>query len=268
MNHNLYSINELLLKNFSRQLSIEGFSKATIKNYITDVNQFLNWKEDNRIFDNFEAVANYQIFLIKKFSSSSVKRKLSSVKKFILFEDEQFKESSEDIKQKFTFAPIAFLALSIVALPFLFKSSQSIETDEISKDVPLHTIISTSQAGQVYSIENSKGIKVVLTNETLNEASLNENINYASFQDEKVSTISINGTATINKGSKDTIIVNEMIKPTSFIQLTPTSKTNNQILYISEQNDGYMIVSVEREPAEDITFQWKIDNTEIYNSIL
>jgi len=91
-----------LPKNFRIYLQIQGASLATIKNYLSDFNQFLNWLYQTTgishriagksIFGLFtqETLEEYQSYLVQKnIPASSVNRRFSTLRKLGRFAQEQ-----------------------------------------------------------------------------------------------------------------------------------------------------------------------------------
>lgn len=278
MPKNLYYINKYFVGRFGKALQSEGFSKATIKNYITDINQFLKWRDENHnglLDDN--STKEYSQALAKSFRASSVKRKLSAINKYIAFENTEIsllpKENSR--LSKISYAPLfvgIFLMFTIPAIGYSLNSrSSNINEDKIEADIPANTIISNSTKAEVYNLDSSKGLRVVLANDSFDPSAGAENTTFTitkTLETDSTPQSPTQGVGSIYKGRSEAIIVNDIISPRSFISLVPTSSTGNQTLYIETQADGYAIVKVDNLHNQDITFQWKIDNTEVYHSIL
>lgn len=68
------------------------------------------------------------------------------------------------------------------------------------------------------------------------------------------------GKATLPSGQKDITINNDMVLEKSLIFLTPTSSTQNRVLYISGQSPGYFTVSLDTSISTPINFNWMISN--------
>ncbi|HSW97644.1 MAG TPA: site-specific integrase [Candidatus Saccharimonadales bacterium] len=89
-----------MIKNFKENLKKDKVSKITIKNYSSDIHQFLSWIEKHKNSDiennktilpllNIYFLEQYKTSLQKQFSQSSIKRKVSSIKKYIAWVKEQ-----------------------------------------------------------------------------------------------------------------------------------------------------------------------------------
>ncbi|HSW89165.1 MAG TPA: site-specific integrase, partial [Candidatus Saccharimonadales bacterium] len=90
-----------MIKNFKENLKKDKVSKITIKNYASDIQQFLTWIEKHKNADiennrtilpllNIYFLEQYKTSLQKQFSASSIKRKVSSIKKYIAWIREQY----------------------------------------------------------------------------------------------------------------------------------------------------------------------------------
>ena len=75
------------------------------------------------------------------------------------------------------------------------------------------------------------------------------------------------GKASISIGTNETKIISSTISSESLIFITPTTQTSD-ILYIESQGDGYVVIAQEEKAQSQINFNWFVDNTDIYNSIL
>lgn len=68
------------------------------------------------------------------------------------------------------------------------------------------------------------------------------------------------GKAALPSGQKDITINNDMVLEKSLIFLTPTSPTQNRVLYISGQSPGRFTVSLDAPISTPINFNWMISN--------
>lgn len=84
----------ILLQNFSRFLQDNGASSNTIKNYIADINVFFRFLSDKQQPISFltidtllspSSLENYHQYLTANFPITTVKRRLSSLNKFVEF---------------------------------------------------------------------------------------------------------------------------------------------------------------------------------------
>src|SRR5690606_25058068 len=236
MTNNLYFINSLLIDRFTSSLLDEGFSKATVKNYLTDVNQFLSWRQKQVLIDDEELFESYVVEISKRFSKASVKRKLSAIKKYLAFEKSEMSRtkiiSDDTTLQKRLLKlnylpPLAMGALLILALPiatyYMQSQISSFNKTPLSISIPDSTIISTSD-GKAYSFKNSQGVRICLSedsSENIKEGSIeNPAIFTKSFNNEDLADLSFQGTATIYEGTTQAIISSSFITTSSFIELT------------------------------------------------
>jgi hypothetical protein len=60
----------------------------------------------------------------------------------------------------------------------------------------------------------------------------------------------------INSGDTSTVVSSASITPYSTILVTPKGDTENQVLFIAEQSDGYFVVGIKSPANHDIHFYW------------
>lgn len=273
MANNLYYINNYLLEKFSTSLKENGFSKVTIKNYLSDVKQFIRFKEQSSSVDNHDAIAMYQDILAKRFKKSSIKRKMSAISRYLVFESKELAKIDNPIKSKrvrslFYYAPISIGVLLVIILPVM-ASLYTVNPNNTKGDVIINLIPDkvNTDINRVATIEDTKGLRFVLQKNDnalpmVNSLGTNDTYNILNTKD-----INSSGTAYIQKGEQQTTIANEILSSNSFVTLSLLSPSYGNTLYIANIGEGYMEIKIENPAKETIEFQWKIDNTEIYHSI-
>jgi hypothetical protein len=220
------------------------------------------------------------------FSKASLKRKRSAIKKYLAFASRSNLGRYDTNNYLAIYSPILLIGLFIVASAFvLYNNRNSSKIDSAMNDTPIsiskiHTIDvskgNLAKASNTYYFEDSQGVKIFLSEESPkavyeSDVAIENEINTQS-DIKRLETIanedfSGHSTSAISIGERKVVITSELVNKDSFIQITPTSKTN-QVLYIESQGDGYMVVAVSENTQEEVHFQWKADNTEVYHSIL
>ena len=269
MDKHLY--NTFVLKSFMEELRSHKASKATIKNYLTDINQFLNWREKLTLLDKVEEdsvlVSMYIKGLTQKFSPASLKRKSSVVRKYLAFEythPPHFAKAGS----KYNLIPALGGMVLLLLITPLFNANKQ---PSINEDATISPTTYTISSKPTYGLVNPRGVSIVLsaTEEGNNNMPIAETINTDIQVSEPITTtgFSSKGVANINSGKTQAVIISDSISSDSVIYLTPKSATN-QILFLKETGGGYAVIAVEEPTERDIEFQWKVDNTEVYHSML
>ncbi len=254
----------MVINLYAESLKKEGASKATIKNYLTDVRQYLAWREKS----NSDSVNNFLKESSGSFSASSLRRKASAIKKYLHIERNHYSMP----KAKYIYPPYFIFGILVL----IFSAATITNNQSAFNDKVKDTILSSANYPLEETTKNlfnanisGKDIKIALTEKPLknvnyiSEADINNEISIRSLTNYKKIT---QGSSKIANGKRYAIIINEFVDSNSFIYITPKSPTNNQVLYIEEQGDGYFVVSVPLPADKDIDFIWKVDNMEIYGS--
>jgi|GEM_PF-5223132 len=257
----------MVINLYEELLKKEGASKATIKNYLTDVRQYLAWREKS----NSDSVNNFLKESSGSFSTSSLKRKSSAIKKYLHIERNHYSIA----KAKYIYPPYFIFGILVLIFSAATIVNNQPAFDEKVKD----TFLSSANYLLEETTKNlfntnmtsmsDKHIKIALTEKPtknvnyISEADINNEIRIRSLTDYGKIT---QGSSKITNGKRYAIIINEFVDSDSFIYVTPKSSTNNQVLYLEEQGDGYFVVSVPLPADKDIDFIWKVDNMGIYGS--
>lgn len=69
---------------------------------------------------------------------------------------------------------------------------------------------------------------------------------------------STSGKGVVNAGTNSTIIYSDLVRADTIINLTPTSSTQNQIIYIKKQEDGMFVVGFDEIVNKAVNFNWEI----------
>lgn len=276
MPKNLYYLNRYLVGRFSKSLTAEGFSKATIKNYLTDINQFLRWRDkSHRSLTDEQLLSEYSCELKKTFRVSSIKRKLSAVGKYIAFESQELSllPKRHSPAPRISYTPLlvgVFLMLAVPAIGQGLDSRTDIAHKEnMEAEIPANIKIYGTQKADIYTLDTQKGLRIVLAEEPIDAKEVGKSP--AFIMADALNTnpkLTSEGSAVIYKGRSETILANDIINEKSFISLTPTSSTGNQTLYLESVAEGYAIVKMDKVQNIDVSFLWKVDNTDVYDSML
>lgn len=255
-----------IVEGYVNYLLGKGSSKTTIKNYLTDIKQFIIWRESNSsLVDSEETVNLFSKDMSKFFTPSSVQRKVSSIKKFLKFENEE-KEVAP--KNQFSYRPwVASLVILILAILISPKQSGDFikpTAQERIVNIPNSVTISYSDPS-VIGFEAPKGITISLPTEPIPSSSTEDMLISNNFREAQV--LEEKGTGTISKGETESLVRNSLISPSSFVYITPQGTTNNQVLYLKTIDEGYMVIAVDESAQANINYFWKLDNTEVYRSI-
>lgn len=257
MRENLYP--DRLIRSFAESLSSSGVSDLTIKNYLCDIRQFLRWRKGSTSGD----VESFTHYLSSKLSGSSLRRKASAIRKYLDFEKKYSNDSHGFLK--YSFLPV----LASLVMLLLLASAIGDEYALVTKDVPIAPVSYTINIRAPSSFDKSN-LSIILPKEENDEIVLSSNVETQDFEiAQSLPPYEINeaGLAKIEAGKRQTVVLSNLISADSFVYLTPRSITD-QVLYVDEVGDGFAVVAVQEEAHEDLHFQWKVDNTEVYSDIL
>jgi hypothetical protein len=180
-------------------------------------------------------------------------------------------------KIKYNFAAglviIILLLISIVVKDGTEALSTSVEKD--AEIIPSENY-NINNSAKSYSFDKAKSIGIVLSNSSEESIKndrpivdpLKTNSNTGTLDSIKQASASDQGIAHISKDKRETVILSDLINANSFVYLTPLGETGNQTLFIKTLDNGYAVVAVSGPASTEIEFQWKVDNTEVYHSIL
>lgn len=264
-----------LINNYRNYVMSYNKNKRTVKNYVSDVNKFLKWLNVNNI--QTEKLSPDTIYIYKNYLSShlkenSVRRHISSIKSFYEYLDENTNRITPTAVTDTNYNRWAFiLLLAMLTISFTQRTSLEVYKDEISPDLG-----SMSKLSRTYSLTTPlyfKPVKISLSLqdtvdnkvphansfEIVKPALAAENYINSSGKENNVS----NGKSMIKSGSTSTIIYSDTINSNSIVQITPTSNTQNQILFIEKQSKGFFKVSINQRLENDITFNWSV--SDLYN---
>lgn len=263
--------NSKIVNDFANSLAVLGASPLTIKNYVADIRQFLRWRDRSSHYfeSDSQLVEMFTNEHSTKFSPSSLKRKSSAIKKYLSLEQSHLACQRQSIF-KFGIYPLAGLfALAALAVPLLSYDRLELNTSGeaiVPSNYAVKNQVSDLKQWDAINFKNSRGVVVSLSS-SMPEGKLAPDQMVFETAMIKEGASSDKGEGKIAKNNKEVLILNEFIYKDSFIYLTPTSPSGGQQLFVKSQGAGYMIVALQEAAAEDVTFRWKIDNTERYHNI-
>jgi len=261
------SFNISVVDRYTKDLLENGSSKITVKNYLTDIKQFMIWRESNASKLNAEEIVeSFSKDMSKFFSTSSVKRKASSIKKFLQFEDESSKRIEKNNQMPFALWLVSFGVLTLIAL-FSLQQSTSIKPGDLSIEERTINVPKSATISYIPADLGSKGIKAILPPEAAINSRNEDMLVLGNLSGIPVEAVKPQGTGTIYSGASESLVVSELISPSSFVYLTPQGSTDNQVLFVKSLKEGFMVVAIDRKAERDINYSWKLDNTETYHSI-
>lgn len=249
-------------RKFKESLILGGASSVTIKNYLSDIRQFLRWREntESRYLEDAQIIGQFIDEFESKLSTSSLKRKASAIKKYLISQKDYNSTGKGNIF-KANFVPILSSVSLLILIALLLNTRSDVAT---IKDTALTSAdYRVNNNSRIYDFSESDAKILLSSDSPEGEAESDTLLLEASPAYENVP--SDQGAATIAKGERQVLIINELVNPESFIYLTPKGQTGNQVPYTESQGEGYMVVAVEDTVAHDIELQWKVDNTEVYS---
>jgi len=280
-----------LLGFFEENLLYEGVSGKSAKNYKSDVKSYISWlyklgmgQEDI----NSETSSAYHKELLKIRAERSVKRSKTCVNRFIRWfnkDEEDFVLSS--VKRKKTIAdlpkkPTVPVILFITAIILLI-TQIVISTDPVASPAPvsaldsysLDTVESETSEKELYSNLKDKKISIILDDKTLPHAVTanahfnEENMLVLELVDEESPDSVLNmsesgnyiaGASFIPAGKTEYFIYNPEVRENSFIYITPKTSTENQIVYVKSQGDGFFVAAIDNPLNRKLGFNWILIN--------
>lgn len=153
------------INTFINFLKFQGKSTNSIKNYKTDVQQFVRWSNDNYPEDNYSSTfPEYCYVLSQKFSRNSTKRKVSSISMFLQNISRQTAEAKNE-SPKVYLLPHLSLAISLASLIImilLFSNYKGyVSVDKVS--IPSNIVVSDGKLENVKKISNGNNLQLVIS---------------------------------------------------------------------------------------------------------
>lgn len=244
------------LSSFLASLSKEGKSKNTVKNYKSDIIQYLDWSKKSKI----KNTSDYINYLSNKYSPQSMKRKLSSVNSYLLYEPEIQKSRVVNVPYATVFKTASIAALITITVVSVERANLLDNKAQAYEDVSINPSNENSQIAlntDYKSLKNKK-VTVMLSDEALDRDVLTST-------GEGLSGFA--GRGTILASTQEATIYSPNITKDSLIVITPLGTTNGEILYIKDQGAGYAIVAIDSIAQIEINFNWILNNVETYQSI-
>ncbi len=275
-----------LLNSYVYYLRSQKISNKTIRNYRSDIEQFLKWLEKRNVQLTEirpRDMKLYCIELAKERSLATVKRHISSLKKFISWnegvsDDKNIYELSPYYNGKsWSTAGVFLVVIAVVALTQGLKNEKSnatwqgVLTSEKEVNLSDYEKLNQKNMNQNSVRWPSKQISIALAREPMSKM-VDENevaLNIDSSLDNSSTDVSdlsleldksIVGSSYIQARHTETTIYDNRVNKFSYIYLTPTSSTGGQSLFIKTQGRGYFVVGIDNFLEKDINFNWWVSN--------
>jgi len=272
---------------FSNKLLSDNLGPKTIVNYRSDARGFLEWlkKEGTDI----STVSDWQIkkYLLEikaDLSEATLKRKLSSIRRLLEWYWEanlvqpKINHSNDTViaehHRQTSLPGIVVLTVAVLMIIQVF-TKEKIESPW--PDVDAGNNDSEVRIGEMSLIGQNGGFDEAAMNVMVdgiqtqktddNEAALILSASQmAAATEERIIELEsqLNDDAygySKIEGSRDSVLVHDStVTPYSYIYITPTSSTDNQVLYIGEQGPGYFVVRIDRALDNEVGFNWWLLN--------
>ncbi len=278
-----------MVSQFSQELDkyfkSAGFSKKTTANYISDINQFINWyktnfpKDRNLANISSQMIESYKTLLLQgNVPKSTINRRLSALRQFSNFLTLKSKIKKDFMKAVSNVSLInsadsfptkklnniyAYLIIVIIAF-LIFGVWQQSKFEALNKDIA-YTISANPKTLSVPFKVSNDNLKVTvdeaptqpndLKSQDIAAKDLALNLPSAN-QNNIISNSPIAGQSAIIVGKTEQKIDNSNVSKSSLIFVTPISNPQGQILYIREQNSGYFVVGIDKRIDHPILFNW------------
>lgn len=251
-----------------------NLSKKTYRNYKSDFNHFLQWLKTNDIYSfNTQDIKNYLSYLRSQNTPiQTINRRLTTLRHYAKFlqknkiVDYDLTQNIQNIGLRTNSFPgtkqttpiLITAAISILLIVQVIITDQPTSPwDPVLANSPDHQLSKNVEITNQPSFENTEEITVYLRDEVTGKPIKLNNA------DKKIllnsdPELKKSGKAIMFKNQDSAIVYTQAAKKDSLIHLTPTSSTNNQILYIDTQADGYFIVKTDWPVKSDVSFNWWI----------
>jgi hypothetical protein len=258
-----YGISMDITARYAQQLHKDKLQENTINSYISDVRQFMVWKDMFSPNSRVDEALLSQYLKTSSFTRSkfTMRRKEISLKKFLQWTNTNSARSKS--KPKYLASSTALILLLLpLALQTNFSSLSydNLEYASINKDYATTAV--TTESPIDISVE---GVEVAVSGYEIQAPiqdssaevvlSLQNNLEEES-PDTLESLSPIGGTEQIKQGASYTIIYNDSIDADSLIIVTATAPSHGETLFIQSQGEGYAVVAIERPIDSPLPFNW------------
>lgn len=260
---------------YAQHLFRRNMRDNTIKNYLSDVRQFLKWKELSAPNASITDDLIDQYLKGSSFTKSvfTTRRKQASLKKFAQWINNQSASSNLDtiISKQSRRVYSIVISLILLLLPFAVSTSSintlsnsqhldivddhssdmesSVTETKLTMERPIDLTVEGVQiAVSGYEIQNPihEPTDVLLSLQGNNEREV-----------DKVDTLSpTGGTSKIESGKTYSVILDESINQNTLVTVTPTAPTYGQTLFVKSLGDGFAVIAIEQPLESDIPFNW------------
>jgi len=268
-----------------------GVSKKTIRNYRSDTNHFFLWlslKENSGLDTTFgnDLFSEYLTYLHQtKTPQRTINRRLTSLKHIGNALSDMgvlpgnFKFRPRKLSVRIITDPNLVKTISIAALAmFILISGIGIGTINSPRanvsPVPLSEKSVTYLYPYVKLPTNDEAVSLgvrpeYITTNTQAGSSFKIYLSPADYPstlpqvegasvdiDKTTLQMSAQHSGVINSGETSTVVSSASVTPYSTILVTPKGDTENQVLFVAEQSDGYFVVGIKSPVNHDIHFYW------------
>lgn len=265
----ILSISMDITANYAQHLRSENLQENSIRSYLSDVHQFLQWKEmfapkaeiSNNLIDQY--IRTYSFTR----SSHTTRRKLTGLTKFY-----NWFSSTTPSNTKVSLKGKSYLSYAGAFLVVTLSLAGNLSTPTVTQHYNIDTnyqdlnqkapsSISTQMPDELPKI--NKPIDIAVSGYELNTMGRDNSSEvilalHEENQEEVMQEMAtaFGGTEQIEKLNTYTIILHNSLRKNSIITVTPTAATNGQALYIESQGDGYAVVAIEEPINSPIPFNW------------
>jgi len=256
LDNRILSLDEETITTYKQFLLSSQTPRLTINRRLTSIRHLASYLVEHN-YINYDFTKNIK-------NVGSHKRQTREVAPFNYTNVASNKSSKPAVPVLVTSGAVILLILQIILVErpstpwsnVIAKQGGSVPTDQI-ENVAINTNHTTNLEGKQISVRlqptESKEVflsaKPVLIDEKQIVLEMTSEI------DSKEAT---SGKGEVKAGTNSTIIYSDSADVESIIQITPTSSTENQIIYIKKQEEGMFVVGFDEIVNQKVTFNWEI----------
>jgi len=259
---------------FNTYLKSLPVSKTTRLNYLSDVNHFIAWTShiSKTTRPSHLLVKKYKDSLKKRgLKKSTIKRKMVSIGHYAYF-----LEISEALPFNFMRSQPSgkishplHIALGALVTITLFTGLSLNPQEKFIQKTESHAPLYNVSLSQAPTKWHKKPIYIVLDKQNLPTehspapnyqvellSSLPREVDLESLEEDVLGSQKTLGSSSIPPGATEIKVSNPEITKFTNILITPTTPTQNQVIYIKKQRAGYFIAAIENPVSHKINFNW------------
>jgi hypothetical protein len=249
---------------YAQQLHKDKLQENTINSYLSDVRQFIVWKDMFSPNSKVDEALLSQYLKTSSFTRSkfTMRRKEISLKKFLQWTNTN--SARPRSKPKYLASSTALILLLLLPLAVQTNLSSlsydNLEYASINKDYATTAV--TTESPIDISVE---GVEVAVSGYEIQapiqdpsaEVVLSLQNNLEEERSDTLESLSpTGGTEQIKQGASYTIIYNDSIDADSLITVTATAPSHGETLFIQSQGEGYAVVAIESPIDSPLPFNW------------